>query len=215
MALTGLSPTTLNAAQRQFEDALPQIQRSLGYHFRRWPRRLRAEALDDALGACWHAWVGLVRRGQDPVVVGPTGIAYYASRYVKAGRRLGCGPCGRSHVDIFECRTQHRLGLRLVSVDHDGRGNLGTGADAWRERLIEDRRAGPADTAAIRLDVAAWLDRLPPRKRTVCKCWPLVRQQLPRQERSVSHQLLSVKRGLGCTRTGDRSKIAHDIRCRP
>ena len=182
MALACLSPTTLNTAQRQFENALPQIQRSLKYHFRRWPRRLRAEALEDALAACWHAWVGLVRRGQDPVVVGPTGIAYYAARYTKAGRRLGCGPCGRSHVDIFDRRTQHRLGLRIVSVDHDGRWDLGTGSDAWRERLIEDRRAGPADTAAIRIDVADWLDRLPPRKRTVPQVLALGEATVPRHE---------------------------------
>ena len=121
MASAHLNPTTLNNAQRQFEDSLPQIQRTLIFFFRNWPRRLRAEAIADAIAACWHAWVGLVQRGQDPVAVGLTGIAFNGFRYVKAGRKLGCGTCGRSHVDIFDRRTQHRLGLQVVSFDGDCR----------------------------------------------------------------------------------------------
>ena len=37
----------------------------------------------------------------------------------------------------------------------------------WREILVEDRQAGPADTAAARMDVSAWLMSLTHRQRTV------------------------------------------------
>ena len=164
-----LSPLTLSNAQRQFENALPHIRRSLKFYFRHWPRRLRAEALAEALAATWHAWIGLVQRGQDPLAVGPTGIAHNAARYVRAGRRLGCGPCGRSRVDILDHRTQYRLGLSVVSLDSDRRSASETASRACRERLIEDRRAGPAETAASRIDLADWLGQLPARKRDVAQ----------------------------------------------
>ena len=35
------------------------------------------------------------------------------------------------------------------------------------EVLVEDRRAGPADTAVVRIDFAAWLQLLPRRLRNI------------------------------------------------
>jgi hypothetical protein len=169
MLISCLDPTTLKNAQVSFENVLPQIQRNLRYHFRHWHRQLRTEALDDALAACWHAWIGIVRRGQDPIAAGITGICFNASRYVKAGRRLGCGPRGRAHLDILDRRTQGRFGLQVISVCRDGRWNGGATRDAWRDCLVEDHRAGPAETAAIRIDMADWLDQLPTRKRQVAE----------------------------------------------
>ena len=37
----------------------------------------------------------------------------------------------------------------------------------WKETLLEDRKAGPADTAAARIDIAAWLETLPKEKRRI------------------------------------------------
>ena len=39
-----------------------------------------AEAIADGRAAAWHAWCGLVRRGKDPLAVGPTGLAFNATR---------------------------------------------------------------------------------------------------------------------------------------
>ena len=39
----------------------------------------------------------------------------------------------------------------------------------WRQALVEDRHAGPAEIAASRLDVAAWLRSLPRRDRRVAE----------------------------------------------
>ena len=41
--------------------------------------------------------------------------------------------------------------------------------NAWQEIVVEDKRATPADTAACRLDFAAWLVRLPERHRRVAE----------------------------------------------
>ncbi len=43
--------------------------------------------------------------------------------------------------------------------------------DGWLEVLIEDRRAGPAETAASRIDFPAWLKTLSKRKRRIA--WKL------------------------------------------
>ncbi len=43
--------------------------------------------------------------------------------------------------------------------------------DGWLEVLIEDRRAGPAETAASRIDFPAWLKTLSNRNRRIA--WKL------------------------------------------
>ena len=39
--------------------------------------------------------------------------------------------------------------------------------NCWREVLVEDRRATPAEIAACRIDFAEWIHRLPHRQRTI------------------------------------------------
>ena len=160
-----MSAISLTQAHRQFEAALPAIDSTLSYQFRHLPRDRRAEAIADARGAAWAAWHGLVRRGKDPLAVGVSGIAFNATRYVKAGRKLGCGAVGRAAIDVYD----RRAGLRLVSLDPEADDGRNSHPDTWREWLTEDNRARPADEAAFRIDFAAWLDGLPARKRRVAE----------------------------------------------
>ena len=39
----------------------------------------------------------------------------------------------------------------------------------WREIVVEDKNATPADIAATRIDFAAWLDTLPRRQRRIAE----------------------------------------------
>ena len=39
----------------------------------------------------------------------------------------------------------------------------------WREALVEDRKAGPAETAAARVEVAAWFRSLARKKRRIAQ----------------------------------------------
>ena len=48
-----------------------------------------------------------------------------------------------------------------------GNGKLSERWGEWKEILLEDRKAGPADTAAARIDIAAWLESLPKKKRRI------------------------------------------------
>jgi len=154
---------------RQFEAALPQIDNTIRFQFRTWPKRLRAEAIADAQAAAWHAWHGLLVRGKDPLAIGPTGIAFNACRYVKNGRRFGTGTAGRSGMDIYSRRAQRSRGFKLVEIEQETAEHEVQTSGGWREWIAADNRCTPADEAAFRLDFAVWLDALPPRKRRMAE----------------------------------------------
>src|SRR5262245_7583145 len=164
-----MSAFSLAQAHRQFERALPAMDATIRYQFRHTPRRLRAEAIADARASAWHAWIGLLRRGKDPLAVGPTGIAFNATRYARGGRKLGYGATGRSAMDVYDHRARRRLGMKLISLDRDTGAMAGAEPDAWRDWLAQDNRVSPADAAAFRLDFRAWMDSLSAHKRRMAE----------------------------------------------
>jgi hypothetical protein len=112
----------------------------------------------------------LLARGQDPVAVGIAGIAYNACRYVRNGRRLGTGSCGRGVMDVFHRKAQAACGFQILSLDSAvGIPTRPTSASLWREWLVADNRVSPADEAAFRLDFSDWLKGLPQRKRQMAE----------------------------------------------
>src|SRR5205807_932041 len=84
-----MSAVSLSAAQEQFTAHLAAVENAARWAFRRRRRQDYEDALAEAIAAAWSAWVGLLRKGKDPVQVGVHGIASNAIRYVRNGRRLG------------------------------------------------------------------------------------------------------------------------------
>jgi hypothetical protein len=161
MTAVVLPAPLLTEAHGRFEAALPAMNKVYTYQFRRFPARRREEAVAEALAATWAAWYGLLRRGRDPVAVGPTGIATRSCLPVKMGRRLG----GGGRLDLLDYRGRRRTGVQVLRL---GRGaGAATTPDAWRGWLAADNRVSPADEACFRIDFRAWLERLPARKRRV------------------------------------------------
>jgi hypothetical protein len=156
MSTATMSGPSLSAVHQVFLAELPRIEDVLRFRLRHWPSHGRDEALSDARAAAWHAWSGLVRRGRDPLEVGPTGIAANAVRYVLRGRRLGCGSGGRGAMDIHQARAQARGAFRVVSLDAESDHRSGSSGDVWRECALADGRWSPADEACFRLDFASW-----------------------------------------------------------
>ena len=155
-----LSAAALAAAHRDFESALPHMEKVYTYQLRRTPARHRAEAIAEARAATWAAWHGLLRRGRDPVAVGPTGIATRSCLPVKTGRRLA-----GARLDVLDPRARRRTGVKVLSL---GRGaGAAQAPESWRGWVAEDNRVSPADEACFRIDFRAWLERLPARRRTV------------------------------------------------
>ena len=161
---------SLSDAQREFVARLTVIENATRFAFRR--RRLRRHDFEDilaeAIGACWSAWVGLISRGRDPLEVGVCGIANQAARYVRNGRRVGNTTCGRGAMDVFR-KAQKARDFKVVSLDSNDQFIPGSLVGTWKEWLACDRRVGPADEAAFRVDFAAWLAGLPERKRRVAE----------------------------------------------
>ena len=108
----------------------------------------------------FRAYIRLVRRGKHDLAY-PTPLAQFAIRQVRDGRRVG----GRlKATDILSPCASRLHGFRVERLDQR---DPQTGV--WNEQLVEDRRAGPAQTAAARLDLAAWLRTLSKRNRRIAR----------------------------------------------
>lgn len=151
------SPPPWHAA---FLAMLPPIREQARFAF----RKMRPEAKEDAVAevicrAC-AAFARLVERGKAHVAC-PTALAKFAIRQFRAGRRLGCRLNVRD-VSSEYCRL--RKGIELDRLDRFDRDS-----GEWEEILLEDRHAGPAETAAARIDVGDWLRRMRPKDRRIAK----------------------------------------------
>jgi hypothetical protein len=151
MSASPTSETVTANDHRAFEAALTRIDACLRYHFRRWPSGRRDQAIDDARSAAWVAWNGLFRRGEDPVAIGVT--AFNATRAIRKARAIAASRPGG--------RGSSATGLRVVAFEE----LYGSTPAAWQGWLAPDRHYGPADEAAFRIDFAAWIGGLTPRKR--------------------------------------------------
>ena len=150
---------TALAFQKQFEELLPQLKEVAGFAFRRRNPQDREEAIADVCAAAWSAWHGLIKRGKNPLEVGPSGILANAIRYVRNGRRVGNRSCGRGRMDPWNWRAQKAHGFCLVSLASARQeGDL----KAW---IANDHRSTPADHAAFLIDFEDWLGRLSERRR--------------------------------------------------
>jgi DNA-directed RNA polymerase specialized sigma24 family protein len=153
-----LAPVQPAGWQLGFLELLPAIHRQLGFAFRVLPRHDRQEAVQEAVANAFVAYVRLVEQGKQSVAYA-TPLARYAVRQMRAGRRIGGQLNGR---DVLSEYCQQRQGVKLESLtEQDPRHGQ------WKERLVEDHRATPADLVAIKLDFQAWLDSLPAQRRAI------------------------------------------------
>jgi hypothetical protein len=139
---------------------LPQIRRQASTAFRNQRSEAREDLIQEVVANSYRAWVLLVRRGKESLAY-PTPLAQYAIRQVRDGRRVGGGLNGQ---DILSPAAGRLHGFTVQRFDQKDRQ---TGV--WNEQLVEDRRAGPAETAAARMDLAAWLRTLSKRNRQIAK----------------------------------------------
>jgi hypothetical protein len=152
---------SLTEAQNAFAAQLKVIVSVTRYAFRK--RRLRRHDFEDvlaeAVAACWSSWVGLISRGQDPRLVGVCGIANQAVRYVRNGKRIANRSRGRGAMDVYHPRAQKAIGFQVFNSGGADEAEEGEEAGVWTNTCT------PADEACFRLDYAAWLEALAPRRR--------------------------------------------------
>lgn len=149
-----------SALGARFLTLLPAIQEQARFAFRSEPRERGQELVAEVIANAFVAFVRLVERGLTSVIY-PTPLAGYAIKQVRDGRRVGAKLNVRDVTSAY-CQLRKRIAIERLDRFDERKGE-------WREVLIEDHHAGPAETAAARIDIAEWFASLPRRKRRIAE----------------------------------------------
>jgi len=139
-------------------DMVPAITRHARIVFRDHHREQREEFVQETVANCLVAFVRLVELGKQDVAY-PAVLAHYAVAQIREGRRVG------SSLNIKDVSSQYCQLKKRVSVGRLDHFDKAEGD--WKEIVVEDKRSGPAEIAAMRIDFAAWLRTLSRRERWV------------------------------------------------
>lgn len=149
------SPPAWHAA---FEAMLPRIETYAKIAFRHLDVEAREEAVQETVCNACRAYVRLIELNKTDVAF-PIALARFGVAQTKDGRKVG----GHLNIrDITSTYCQQRKHVVVEPLDKFDRGE-----EAWREILIEDKHAGPAEVAATRIDFSTWLQLLPRRLRKI------------------------------------------------
>ncbi len=144
----------------KFLDLLPRICSQARRAFRQLRPEHRDELVQEVLANAYCQFVRLARRGKADVAYA-TPLANFAIRQVIAGRRVADKPRLR---DALSPQARSVDGIIVERLDRFDKQEC-----EWREVLVEDRHATPADIAAARIAVADWFRSLAPRNRRIAK----------------------------------------------
>ena len=121
-------------------------------------RRRGQEAVQQAICIALVCYRRLQDQGRESVAY-PTPLIQMAIRHYWQGREVGvkmnCKDCLSPYAQSFKRFVV--VQISMYSEKDEG----------WKELVVEDRKAGPADTAAARLDFSDWLETLQSRKRRI------------------------------------------------
>jgi hypothetical protein len=144
----------------RFLRLLPASQEQAEFAFRGVSVEAREELTQEVTAAAYVLFASLCRRGKADLVY-PTPLAKFAVRHVREGRRIGSRCNSREITSPRACEAK---GIVIERIDRFDRRR-----GEWREVLVEDRTAGPAEIAMTRLDFANWLSTLSNRDRQLAE----------------------------------------------
>src|SRR5471030_1368878 len=122
---------------------LPLIRSQARLAFRRLRPERKHELVQEVVANAFCAFTALVSRGKANLAFA-TPLANFAIRRVIEGRRVGSKLNTR---DIMSHQVRSTYGVTIESIhlfDHE--------QAEWREALVEDHHATPAEIAAARID---------------------------------------------------------------
>jgi len=137
---------------------VPVIERQARIAFRHSNPEARDEAIQETVCNACCAFARLVELHKTDVAY-PSVLAGFGIRQTIEGRRTGTKLNCRDVTSDYCRRRKNLVVARLDRFDEE--------EQAWAEILMEDRHAGPADTAITRIDFASWLQLLPRRLRKI------------------------------------------------
>jgi hypothetical protein len=137
---------------------LPAIQRHANIASRYLDHEAREEFVQEVTCNCCRAFARLVEQGREHLAAA-SALARFGVAQARSGRKVG----GRLNCkDILAEYCRMRKNLHLEHLDR-----YDAEEDTWQEVVVEDRRCGPAEVAATRLDFAEWMRLLPTRRRRI------------------------------------------------
>lgn len=137
---------------------LPTIERAAKIAFRRLDPESREERTQEVICNACQAYARLAEQEKTARAC-PSALARFAIAQVREGRQVGGHLNGH---DLLSPYCQRRKGLIVERLD-----SVVSEYGLCHAMLLEDRRAGPAATAASRIDFVAWLKTLPARIRKI------------------------------------------------
>jgi hypothetical protein len=139
---------------------LPTITRIAHQNFGHLDPQAKEEATAEVVAAAFIMFVGLVRDGRESLAF-PSVLAMYGVRRVRIGR-MAATPMNVRDISSLYCQLQKGISVeRLDRFDRE--------ENAWREVVVEDKHATPADVARVRIDFSDWLRTLPRRTRRIAE----------------------------------------------
>ncbi len=157
--------SSVNAA---FSKYLPALERHAAIQFRGLTDTDREEAMAEARAAAFVNFRAAFRNGQAHRLK-PSMVAHYAVLHARAGRHVG--GTQDSTTDVLSRRAQRSRGFKVqpLSRFEDCAFDCMKAPDqeVWRDRLVYDRKALPADLACFRIDWSSFLAGQADRTRTL------------------------------------------------
>jgi len=154
-------PSTSKPAWHQvFVGMLPAIVTHARISFRHLRPDARAEAIQEVVCNACCAVARLAELGKLDLAY-PSPLARYGVAQVRDDRKVGGKLNCRDVLSPYCQRLKHVVVEQLDRFDEE--------EGQWREVVVEDHRAGPAETAAARIDLTNWFDSLPRHKRRVAQ----------------------------------------------
>jgi hypothetical protein len=144
--------------QTGFIAMMPDIMKYAQTAFRQLGSEARYEAVQEVIVSAMLAYFRLYQRGKVELAY-PSVLARYAIAQYRDGRRVGTK---LNCHDVLSPYARRMNGIQVESLD----GRHGVDG-SWREVLLEDKHAGPAETAAARIDFADWFISLAERDRKI------------------------------------------------
>jgi hypothetical protein len=141
-----------------FLKMLPVVQRKALFAGKDLPEEAREDFVEEVVAYAVVAFKALWDRGK-PDLAYPTVLARYGIQQARIGRKVG------SSLNVRDVSSEYCHWAKGVTLERLDKTAQETGE--WLEILVEDRRAGPAETAAARIDVGDWFASLPPRDRRI------------------------------------------------
>ena len=137
-------PELTHEHHQQFLAMLPKITRVARQTFSDLDAEAKAEAVAEVVAHAYVMFVGLVERGREALAY-PSVLALFGVRRVRVGRQAAT-PMNCKDVSSTYCQFQKGISIRRLD-------RYDPTEEAWKEVLVEDKHAGPAEIASARIDV--------------------------------------------------------------